>query len=81
MNISISAGAVNVGAMLSVTVMICTWFCAGLLQSSTRDQVLVIIFEPAQSPFAILSVKVACNWLEQLSASLVTSPVADTDAS
>ena len=81
MNISVLAGAVNVGAVLSVTVMVCVWFAAALPQLSTRDQVRVIIWEPWQAPSATASVKVACKSVEQLSASLVTSPVVATEAS
>ena len=81
MNISISAGAVNVGAMLSVTVIVCIWSAAGLSQPSTRDHVRVMILEPGHCPSVTTSVKVACNSVEQLSSSLVTSPVADTEAS
>ena len=67
--------------MLSVTVIVCVWGAAALPHASTRFQVLVIIFEPAHWPLATLSVNVACNSAEQLSASLVTSPVAVTEAS
>ena len=75
------AGAVNAGAVLSLTVMVCTWSAAALPQLSTRLQVLVIILEPSHGPATFTSTKVACNPVEQLSASLVTSPVAATVAS
>src|SRR5260221_13837449 len=75
------AGRVNVGAVLSLTVMVCTWFAAALPQLSTRCHVLVMTWEPSHGPAVTTSVKVACNPVEQLSASLVTSPVADTLAS
>src|SRR3989304_4371280 len=75
-----SAGAVNVGAMLSSTVITCT--CWGLLpQSSVSVQVLVIICSPSQVPFTTASLKVASSDVSQLSASSVTSPVIPTDAS
>ena len=81
MNISVSAGAENVGLILSLTVMVCIWVAAAFPQASTKDQVRVITLEPSQVPLATLSVKVACNPVEQLSASLVTSPVAVSEAS
>src|SRR5258706_87983 len=74
------SGLVNVGAVLSLTVMVCTWFAAALPQLSTRCHVLVMTCEPSHEPAVTTSVKVACNPVEQLSASLVTSPVADTVA-
>src|SRR3972149_1292524 len=75
-----SAGWVNVGAMLSSTVITCT--CWVLLpQSSVSDQVLVIICSPSQVPFTTASLKVASSDVSQLSASSVTSPVTPTDAS
>src|SRR5260221_11813809 len=48
---------------------------------STKLHVLVITCEPSHVLAVTTSVKVACNPVEQLSASLVTSPVANTLAS
>src|SRR5690242_2876430 len=76
-----SAGLVNVGAVLSCTSIICIWLAAALPQLSTNDHVRVIITSPWQEPEEVASEKVAFNPVEQLSASLVTSPVAATDAS
>src|SRR5260221_660055 len=76
-----SAGRANVGAVLSLTVMVCTWLAAALPHLSTRFHVLVMTCEPSHEPAVTTSVNVACNPVEQLSASLVTSPVADTLAS
>ncbi len=76
-----SAGRVKVGGVLSLTVIVCIWFAATFPQSSTRLHVRVIIFEPSHEPLLTTSTKVACNPVEQLSASLVTSPVTDTEAS
>ena len=81
MNISVLAGAVNVGAVLSVTVMVCVWFAAALPQLSINDHVRVMILEPRQAPSVTTSVKVACKPVEQLSASFVTSPVTASEAS
>ena len=53
-SIVISAGAVNVGAVVSITLMVCICVVV-LLQSSVRDQVRVIVSELAQLPLAILS--------------------------
>src|SRR3990170_3626582 len=75
-----SAGAVNVGAILSSTVITCT--CWVLLpQSSVSDHVLVMICSPSQAPFTTASPKVASSDVSQLSASSATSPVTPTDAS
>ena len=71
----------NVGAVISLTVMVCIWFAAALPQLSTRDQVRVMILDPWHCPSTKASVKVACKSVEQLSASFVTSPVTDTEAS
>src|SRR5665811_1215127 len=79
--IVMSAGRVNVGAVLSLTVIVCTWLAAAFPQWSTKLHVLVIILEPSHGPATFTSTKVACNPVEQLSASLVTSPVAVTLAS
>src|SRR5678816_954251 len=68
-------GLVKVGAVLSLTVIVCTWSSAALPQSSTRLQVLVITWFPGHDPFIVTSVKVASMAVEQLSASSVTSPV------
>src|SRR6185436_18131942 len=76
-----SAGLVKVGAMLSCTVIVWIWSAAALPQLSTNDHVRVIIFCPWQLPLATASENVAFSPVEQLSASLVTSPVADTEAS
>src|SRR5258705_8042241 len=76
-----SAGLVKVGAVLSLTVIVWIWFAAALPQLSESDQVRVIIFSPWQEPCAVASENVAFNPVEQLSASLVTSPVAATEAS
>ena len=72
------AADVNVGLVVSLTVMVCIWFAAALPQLSTKLHVLVMILLPWQDPFAVASVKVACKPVEQLSASLVTSPVTAT---
>src|SRR3989304_2023806 len=75
-----SAGWVNVGTVLSSTVITCT--CWVLLpQSSVSDHVLVIICSPSQAPFTTASLNVASSEVSQLSASSVTSPVTPTDAS
>ena len=75
-----SAGLVNAGAVLSLTVIVCTWSAAALPQLSTRCHVLVMIRDPSQGPAIFTSVNVAFNTVEQLSDSLVTSPVAPTVA-
>src|ERR1041384_5109375 len=77
----ISAGRVKLGALLSFTVMVWIWSAAALPQPSTRCQGRVMIFSPAQAPFASASVKVACSPLLQLSVSSVTYTVAATLAS
>jgi uncharacterized membrane protein len=70
-------GLVNVGAVLSLTVAkLHTWFAAALPQLSTRPCSVIILDPWRRSP--ALSVNVAFNPVEQLSASLVTSPVAVT---
>ena len=46
-----------------------------MLQSSVKVHVLVIIRSLGQEPIASVSVNTACKPVEQLSASLVTSPV------
>ena len=74
------AGRVNVGAVLSLTVMVCTCVAAVLPQLSVRLQVLVITLLPWHGPFTVTSANVAFNPVEQLSASLVTSPVTVVDA-
>ena len=77
----ISAGLVNVGTVLSLTVIICTCVAAALLQLSTKLHVLVITLLPSHGPSVTTSLNVAWIPVEQLSASLVTSPVAATLAS
>ena len=77
----ISEGAVNVGAVLSLTVIICTCVAAALLKLSTKLHVLVITLVPAHGPSVTTSLNVAFKPVERLSASLVTSPVSATLAS
>ena len=71
----ISWGTIITGGIISKTVIVCTWFAAELLQLSIKLQVLFIIRTIWPVPFEIASVYVACKFEEQLSDSLVTSPV------
>ena len=70
----ISVGTVNVGAVVSITLMVCTKVVI-LSQASVNDQVRVIVDSLSQEPSATLSEKEASRSGSQLSASLVTSPV------
>ena len=76
----VSAGAVNVGLVVSLTMIVCTWFCAALLQLSTRLHVRMMVMLQGSLSFTS-STKVASRFSEQLSDSSVTSPVAVTLAS
>src|SRR4030043_111418 len=73
--ISVSAGLVNVGAMLSDTVIVCSWSAAALPHLSVRCHVLAMLNVPSHGPAVTTSVYVALIPVEQLSASSVTSPV------
>ena len=66
--------SLNVGAVVSITFMVCTKVVV-LLHASVKDQVLEITDSLAQFPAAILSEYVASRPASQLSVSLVTSPV------
>ena len=72
-----SAGTVNVGAVVSCTVIVCIAVVV-LSHSSVNTHVLVITVSLAQDPSAMVSVNIASKSAEQLSASSVTSPVIET---
>src|SRR4051812_8537902 len=79
--VAFAPAAVIVGGVISVTVIVCTWSAAAFPQLSTRCHVRAITLLPWQGPLVTTSVYVAFKPVEQLSASLVTSPVAATLAS
>ena len=50
-----AVSVVQVGGILSLTVIVCTWSAARFPQLSTKLQVLVIIREPWQAPATLES--------------------------